>query len=291
MNIAARILNFSLMIAMPIGLAVYLVRKLKSEWRLFGIGALTFVLSQIAHIPFNYWVLTPILEKVGLNISQGGLQLVIVGLFYGLSAGLFEEVTRYFGYSLWIKEDRDWKSALMYGAGHGGIESILLGGLVLVAFIQVITLQGTDLNAVVDADQVELARSQIEAYLAAPWHLAILGAVERFATILFHLSATMMVLQSYLRKNILWLVFAISWHMVVDAVAVYASQTWNPYLTEAIILVFGFLSLGVIFLLKPQADPFVVEKQENPLMSHNYKMYEVQPDIPSEDDLDNSRYM
>jgi len=291
MNIAARILNFSLMIAMPIGLAVYLSRKLKTEWRLFGIGVLTFILSQIFHIPFNYWVLTPLLEKLGMSITQQGLQLVIVGLFYGLSAGLFEEVTRYFGYHLWIKDDRDWKSALMYGVGHGGIESILLGGLVLVAFIQVITLQGTDLNTVVDADQVEIARAQIDAYIAAPWHLAILGAVERFATILFHLSATILVLQAYLRKNILWLLLAVSWHMVVDAVAVFASQTWNPYITEALILVLGFLSLGVVFLLKPPDGPLGGEIKEKHPASLENKEFEVQPDPPSEEDLDNSRYV
>jgi uncharacterized membrane protein YhfC len=291
MNIAARILNFSLMIAMPIVLAVYLSRKLKTEWRLFGIGVLTFILSQILHVPFNYWLLTPILEVLGLSITQPGFQLVIVGLFYGLSAGLFEEVSRYIGYSLWIKDDRDWKSALMYGIGHGGIESILLGGLVLVAFIQVIALQGTDLSTVVDADQIEIARAQIDAYWAAPWHLAILGAVERLATILFHLSATILVLQSYLRKNILWLLLAIAWHMVVDAVAVFASQTWNPYITEGVILVLGFLSLGVVFILKPPDAPLKGDKQMNQLDLLEAQLSEIQPAPPSEGDLDDSRYV
>ena len=123
MNIAARILNFSLMIAMPLGLAVYLSRKLKTEWRLFGVGVLTFILSQVFHIPFNIWLLRPLLQNLGLSLPQPGLQLAVVGLFYGLSAGLFEEITRYLGYRFWIKDERDWESALMYGAGHGGIEA------------------------------------------------------------------------------------------------------------------------------------------------------------------------
>ena len=51
-DIFARILNFTIMIALPFGLALILVRKLRAGWRLFGIGAATFVISQVFHIPF-----------------------------------------------------------------------------------------------------------------------------------------------------------------------------------------------------------------------------------------------
>ena len=115
MDIAARILNFSLMIVMPIGLAVYLARRQKTEWRLFGVGVLTFILSQVLHIPFNLWILNPLVKNLYLDQSQPGLQLAVVGLLYGLSAGVFEEVFRYFGFRAWMKEERDWKSALMFG--------------------------------------------------------------------------------------------------------------------------------------------------------------------------------
>ena len=289
MNIVAHILNFSLMIAMPIGLAVYLVRKIKTEWYLFGIGMATFILSQVFHIPFNQWVLNPLVINLGLNLDQKGAQLVIISILYGLSAGLFEEIARYLGYRFWVKRDRNWKSALMYGAGHGGIESILLGFLVLVSFIQAISLRGVDLATVVDADQVELVRAQIDAYWSTPWHLAILGAVERLATICFHLSATVLVLQAFRRKNITWLALAIFWHTLVDAVAVFASRTWNPYITEGIILVFGILSLGVIYLLKSPSDPvdegsFILKPDvELPQL-------EIQSVMPSEENLEDSRY-
>jgi len=286
MNIIARILNFTLMLGMPVGLGLYLARKHKAEWRLFGIGVLTFVLAQLFHIPFNRWALTPLIDKLGFNLTQGGFQLAAVGILYGLSAGLFEEMARYLGYRTWIKDERDWKSALMFGAGHGGIESFLLGILVLIGFVQVIALKGTDLRSVVDADQVETVRAQIEAYMAVPWHLAILGAVERLATLPIHLGATVLVLQSFRRNNPLWLGLAVGWHTVVDAVAVYAGQTWNVYITEGIVLIAGLLSLGIIFRLKPKDEPDLE-------MSPEFESPEIvpQPFLPSEENLDDSRYV
>jgi uncharacterized membrane protein YhfC len=288
LNIIARVLNFSLMILMPVGLALYLSRKLKTEWMLFGIGVLTFVISQVFHIPFNLWVLNPLVSKLGLSLAEHGFELGLVGLIYGLSAGVFEEITRYVGYRLWIKEERDWRSALMVGAGHGGIESILLGGVVLLAFVQATTLQGMDLTTIVDVDQVELVRAEIEAYWAAPWHLALLGAVERLATICFHLSATVLVLQSFRRKNGLWVILAVCWHALVDATAVFASRTWNPYITEGLILGLGMVSLVIIFVLKSPDELRVIGI---PTAPSEYKAPEIKAITPSETDLEDSRYV
>ncbi len=286
MDIIARILNFSLMIGLPLVLAVYLSHKLKTEWKLFGIGCVTFVLSQVFHIPFNQWILNPLVESLGLSISQSGIQLAIVGVIYGLSAGLFEEITRYLGYRFWIRENRDWKSALMYGAGHGGIEAIILGGLVLAAFIQIMALRGQDLATVVPADQLELARAQIEAYWAAPWPMALLGAVERVIAITFHISATVLVLESFRRKNFVWVVYAILWHMALDAVAVFAAQTWNPYVTEGLLGVFALASLGIIFGLRAADEPV---GQQLELRAPDIP--EIQPVDPSDDHLEDSRYV
>jgi hypothetical protein len=120
--------------------------------------------------------------------------------------------------------------------------------------------------------------------------MAIMGAVERFATILFHLSATVLVLRAFRRNNILWLFLAICWHTVIDATAVFASSTWSIYLTEGIIMTFGFLSLGIVFLLKTQNQSNVAVsqfKQSEPIekLSNENKIVEL-----SEADLENSKY-
>ncbi|MGD2079052.1 MAG: YhfC family glutamic-type intramembrane protease, partial [Chloroflexota bacterium] len=110
---------------MPLFLGWFIARRRSVSWRLFAIGAATFILAQIVHIPFNYWVLNQWLAE--LSFSSQWTQLIVTAVFLGLSAGFFEEGTRYLAYRFWAKDARTWGSGLMMGAGHGGVESILLG--------------------------------------------------------------------------------------------------------------------------------------------------------------------
>ncbi|HHH82625.1 MAG TPA: YhfC family intramembrane metalloprotease, partial [Chloroflexi bacterium] len=54
-------LNALLMILLPLGLAIYLTRRFGLDWGLFGVGAVSFISSQVLHLPFNAWVLNPFL--------------------------------------------------------------------------------------------------------------------------------------------------------------------------------------------------------------------------------------
>ncbi len=286
-EIVIRSLNALLMIAMPLALGVYLFRKLGAEWRLFGMGAVTFVASQIIHIPFNAWVLNPVMEQHGLDLDVPA-QLLVIALLLGLSAGIFEEVARYLVYRFWFKSDneRTWSNALMLGAGHGGVEAIILGVLVMYGFVQLYALKDANLETLIPLDQLEVARVQVDMFWSAPWYAAILGAVERAATLCFHLSASVLVLQVFRRKNILWLFLAIGWHTVLDALAVFASQTWSIYFTELLIVGAGILGLAFIFLLH---DP--PSKPDDGIPAQiELALKESEIQKPSLENLEDSRY-
>lgn len=288
-DIFMRLLNALLMIAIPLALGVYLNRKLNCTWRLFGIGAIAFIASQVLHIPFNFLVLNPLLGKLGLSISQTGMQLAIVAVFYGLSAGVFEEGARYIFYRFWLKKDTDrtWNSAVMFGAGHGGSEAIILGVLALMALVQMVVLRDVDLSTQVPADQLELAKMQVETYWAQPWYAVLLGSVERVAAISFHISASVLVLQAFRRRNIIWLFLAIGWHTLLDAVAVFGMQTWGAYVTEALVFGMGILSIVFILLLRePIASP---EDEQTQIIEEI--LPEIEPQKPSSDHLEDSRYV
>jgi uncharacterized membrane protein YhfC len=171
-------LNGFLMIAMPIGLTIYLTRKFKQGWRLFWIGGAIFIFSQVLHIPFNALV-SPVLNQFGFIALPVIFQNVILSVFLGLSAGLFEELSRYAMYRWWAKEARSWGMGLLAGAGHGGGEAIILGLLVLYGYIQMLIVRGMDISTLVSPDKVELAKAQIQAYWSAPWYMTMLGALER----------------------------------------------------------------------------------------------------------------
>jgi uncharacterized membrane protein YhfC len=252
MDVLARLLNALIMIALPLALGVLLVRRYAVTWQIFVAGAVTFIASQLFHLPFNSRVLTPMLSQLGLlNVSRGGA-LLTAAFVYGLSAGVFEEGARYVALRLWVREARSWPQALMLGAGHGGMEAILLGGLAAFALFQALTYRNADLSGLVPAEQLDLARSQLEAYWAFPWYAAFLGALERASALIIHMMASVLVMRALTRQNAGWLALAIGWHTLVDALAVFGIGTWGAYLTEGLITLTAGISIVVIYVLRDE---------------------------------------
>ena len=253
-------LNWFLMIALPILLGIYLINKSHLSWKLWVIGATTFFISQVFHIPFNKFILNPIL----LNIQQA-LPSVIgslaISILLGLSAGIFEECARYGMFRWWIKNTRSWWSAILTGAGHGGIESIILGCLVMLGFINMMAYRNLDLSSLnLAPDQLSAARQQIQMYWSIPWYDSLLGAVERIFTIPFHIAASVIVLQVFTRKpghrKHIWLILAILYHAIMDASIVFIADQLNAYAAEAILGIMAILDIIIIFALRqPEPEP------------------------------------
>lgn len=249
-----------LMIAMALLLGWWIGRTRGAGWGLFAIGAVTFVASQVLHVPFNWlilqqWQIIPTDTTVRAN-------LVILALFLGLSAGAFEETARYLVMRFWAKDVRTWGRGLMLGAGHGGIEAILLGVSLILNAIVLGTVYRGGTSSLVPPEQMGLVEVQIEAMLAAPLSLVMLGPLERVFALCAHLAMSLMVMQVFVRRQIGWLGLAILWHTLLNAVAVFAVVTWNAYITEALIGAVALLSLGIIFWLR---TPEPVEPELEPL--------------------------
>jgi uncharacterized membrane protein YhfC len=255
MEAFSHLLNALLMLAMPLALAVFLLRRFRLGWRLLGVGALTFLISQVLHIPFNQWLLTPLLQRLSLSASGNLAQLVAWGVLLGLSAGLFEESARYLVLRFWQRQARTWPAALLFGAGHGGMEAILLGLLALLTFFQMLALRGADLSALLPPAQLELAQAQVTAYWSMPWQMALLGALERLWALCLHLSLAVLVLQAITRRNLLWLAIAVLWHTLTNAAALVCLQLWGAYAAEGILAPFAAASLAIVFLLRGKDGP------------------------------------
>src|SRR5699024_12008722 len=59
------------------------------------------------------------------------LQNPIVYVNYAsLAAGVFEDIGRFIGFRFLLKKFRSWKDGIAYGIGHGGIESMLVVGMI-----------------------------------------------------------------------------------------------------------------------------------------------------------------
>lgn len=228
------------MIGVPTAAAILVYKRGKEGFRPIWIGAAAFILSQVGHIPFNQFLMVPGLRALGVEVTaQSGISLWVLGVAAGLSAGIFEEVTRFLVLRFWLGKKPYTMLPLKYGIGHGGIEALLLGSLALVALVQVLVLGGDGMEALLPADQVELARSQIEAYWAVPWYHSLLGAVERISAMAFHIGASILVYKSVRTKKLLYFVVAVIGHTVLDAFAVVAIKQLDFLLLEGVIFIFA----------------------------------------------------
>jgi uncharacterized membrane protein YhfC len=280
----AHLLNGLLMIAMPVGLAIFLIRKFHLEWRLWWVGVATFVLSQVGHIPFNYGV-GLLLNRTGIVYWSPTAQLFFNAAFLGLSAGLFEEGTRYLVLRFWARDARSWRTGILFGAGHGGVEAIIVGTLALYGFLQLVGLRNTDLSKLFSANQLALAQQQVQAYWSMTWYGSLLGALERFFTIPCQIAMAAMVMQAFTRKQIRWLFLAIGYHALLDASAVLNIKYLGVYWTEAVVFGFAVLSVILIFIMR-QPEPPTAILPAAPAVT----VYTPEPVDETSENLENTRY-
>jgi uncharacterized membrane protein YhfC len=282
-SLVYHLLNGVLMVAIPLTLAIILSHRWKPGWRIILIGAATFFLSQVGHIPFNA-LMTWLFGKTALvNLSVQGA-LIFNTIFLGLSAGFFEELFRYGMFRWWLKDAHTWRKGIFAGVGHGGVEAIILGGLALFSLIQLIAARNMDLSTVYSGETLRIATEQVRTYWSATWYDSMLGAVERLFTIVVQISLAVIVVQCFIRKQKRWLWLAIGYHALIDAVAVFATSKLNPYWVEGIVGLFALISLGIIFMLR---SPEPVESVTPVSDTSPVTLPVVEP---TTEQLDNSKY-
>jgi uncharacterized membrane protein YhfC len=241
----------------PIGLALIARQRLKVSWRYFGYGALIFFLFQIiSRVPLVLWlgnVLAPQLKASFI------LQLLWI-IALALTAALFEEIGRYIGYRWLMKrEEKTWSKAVMYGIGHGGIESMVIVGVpLLLGIVNIVILSVIGLQAL-PADQRNIVEQQFSAIDALPAWTSLLGAWERLWTLPLHIGLSVIVLQVFRRQSILWLYLAIALHAAVDFLAVFLSLVLGKDLSaslliEGIVMLVGLGSIWVIWRLRDPSE-------------------------------------
>lgn len=250
-------------IVYPLILAIIAHQRLKVGWKYFGFGMLIFLIFQlVSRVP-----VVSILGRVlapQLQSSPAFLYTWIVIL--AITAGLFEEVGRYVGYRWFMKrEEKTWSKAVMYGIGHGGLESmVLVGGGTLLTVLNVIVLSVTNLNSL-PASQHALIVQQLATINAEPWWISLAGAWERFWAVINHIALSVIVLQVFRRNNIVWLWLAVLAHAIVDFTTLIIPQlmgtnTSSTLLTEGFIALTGILAIIVIWRLR-DVTPSTVETQ------------------------------
>jgi uncharacterized membrane protein YhfC len=241
-------------LAGPILLALWIRRRYGASWSSLGWGALTFPLSQMVRLPLLAGA-AALLNPVASGWDAETL-FWFNFIILTLTSGLFEEGARYIVLRWLGRSVRTWRDGVMYGAGHGGIEAILIVGatavsnLVLLATADIILAQLQQMPA----EQAAAVRAQIGVIRALTWLPIALSIWERALAIILHIGLSLLVLLGVIRRDLRLLLGAMLIHAAFNGAALLAVRYTNMVATEAILTVAALLPLALIWLLRSRLE-------------------------------------
>lgn len=258
MHITFLCINALLCLLLPIALGILLRRRLGAKWSLLFWGALTFICAQVVHIPLNFgvgllwkWdIVAPLPEPVSRYLLPIAL---------GLSAGLCEEIARWlFLRTQRLSTVRTWNNGLMYGAGHGGVEALIIGLLAAFGAVNVIVLQLMNPESLgLTPEQLEQVSTQLAAVFdASPW-LLLLGAFERLCAMTMHLAFALLVMTAVLRRQLRWLAASIALHTAFNAFAVFILKAYGALAAEGAIFTFALFAICILLYMRQRLQKSV----------------------------------
>ena len=144
-------------------------------------------------------------------------------LYAGLAAGLFEETGRFLTMKVFLKLMNKKHNGVMYGIGHGGIESILVAGLTMIVSLVLafrLNAGGADALLALAPGEEAAMTATITAITDTPSAMFLVSALERCIAIALHIALSVFVFLAAKRKGKLYLYpVAVLLHTAVDCVA------------------------------------------------------------------------
>jgi len=236
LSIVFMVVSAILAIGVPVCLFVVFRKKfnLKVVPMLFGIaGFVVFAL-----------VLEALVHRIVLGrfLSPGNKVLYI--LYGAFMAGIFEETARFIAFNILKRKYQGIETALSYGIGHGGIESILIAGIAMINTIATSIIFNTgnieSITGKLQGDALAAVNNQIVGLITAAPYMFLVSGIERVMAIAVQLSLSVIVFYAVFGKKKVWLYpLAIVFHAMIDIVAM-IYQTGgikNIFVVEVIVCV------------------------------------------------------
>lgn len=246
-SIAGMVVSLLLSVGLPIFLCIFIYKKTKAWVPAFFIGCGIFVgfamiLEQICH--------TVVLTVTGSVIRDN---IWLYGIYGGLAAALFEETGRLIAMKFCLKKHLTRENALMYGAGHGGIEAFLILGmssmsnLLTAAMINGGLMEKT--MTVLEPAQQEVSYNQLSVLWTTPAYQFYLAPVERISAIALQIALSILVFSAVKTGKKLHLAAAFGIHFAVDFLTVVCASAIPMWALELGLLVIVAVICVVVYKL------------------------------------------
>lgn len=207
-----------------IGFAVFLIFALLIE------GLINYAVSRSAIWP-----------SISANIP-------LYALYGGLMAGLFEETGRFLAFKTVLKRKLgNDRNALMYGAGHGGFEAIMLVSVNYITYSVMMILNSMGvLSKIMPEDALSQIVPVLDEMLGIAPSLILVSVLERVSAIAAHIAFSVFVWFGAKNGRKVYLFpAAILLHALYDIAAVMASQ----YFGLSILAVEGVIAACSVLLV------------------------------------------
>ena len=238
---AAIIFALLVTIILPILAGVWLNKRTNVSWRVITLGSLGyFIVQSLLTLLYNGFASLAGIETTALTEGPNFVTQVMLSIFM---AALLGVLLRWAGMK-WIKMPlTNLEAAYGLGLGYGGIESIIRVGLpLLLAYFTM--LQNTNPQASgLDPETI----TQLEALWQVSTWVPIAGALERVSALVMHVTITILVLQSFIRKNNLWLAAAVALEVLINFLIFGLTEVTLAY--EWVILMAILAMAGNLYLL------------------------------------------
>ena len=231
-------LSMLIAVGLPIAFFIVFRIRLKISYKAAVAGIVVFIVFTQILEKLMHWYLLVLNPATAAFLKQP----VVYGLYGGLAAGVFEETGRFLAFLLVLKELRRWQDGLAYGLGHGGIESILLGGLGMFGNLTEAVMINTgafDKMLASYQGQTLLQLEKVKSTLvgAAPALFAVTG-LERAMALCVQVALSIFLLYGIKTKKYVFLLYAILIHAAVDfPAALYQVGKLSLWAVEGIVFV------------------------------------------------------
>ncbi len=187
------------------------VSLLSALWGAVGFVVFALILEQLLHM-----VMLPIVQK----------NIWIYAIYGAFAAGIFEETARFLVFKTVMRKKTSPKDGVMYGIGHGGVESALVVGIALINLAVVgilVNAVGVDeaLTLTGATNGTIVATAQIAGLTQQSVGMCFVSVFERILTMVLHVALSVWVFRAAKEKGKVWLYpAAILMHAAVDFPAV-----------------------------------------------------------------------
>jgi uncharacterized membrane protein YhfC len=244
-------LGLAALISLLIPAIIYVVcrRRMELPLRNVAIGAVMFILFALlieGAMHFYFLRFNPATSAWLMHHTWGYV-------LYGISAAaLFEETARLIAFRFFTKRTGDIGTAVSYGIGHGGAESVIIGALAQAQMMAFgLLLNAGKLQAVLGAKLPPAAFAKLrDSLLHLDFLSGIMGGVERASAVLLQIALSLLVWRAVERKDWHWFVAALLLHAGVDSTAALYQRGALPLaLMEGIVFAVGVVLL-VFFVVR-----------------------------------------